>query len=90
MGPPEGKSPEIDKVSKNITKIMKFDVNCKKNGSRVLGVTSMRLPSETKFYVLVSPSQRQLKMQNRFFDLKVINIYHVISFKAPGAPNGSL
>ena len=39
MGPPEGKSPEIDTVSKNITIIMKFDINSNKTGPRVLGIT---------------------------------------------------
>ena len=50
MGPPEGKSQEIDTVSWNaIKKSMKFDANSKKTGSRVLGITPRGLLPETKF-----------------------------------------
>ena len=52
MGLPEGKILTIDMVPQNrlITiKIMKFNVNLKKIGSRVLGATPRGLPLKTKF-----------------------------------------
>ena len=51
------------------SKIMKFDSNSKKTGSRDLGVIPEGLPPEIKLQVLVSPNQRHIKI------LKVINIY---------------
>ena len=61
MYPPEGKSLDIDTVSQNSLKDAK-NHEISKNGSRVLGVIPRGLPSETKFHVLVSPIQRNLKI----------------------------
>ena len=41
---------------------MKFNVNSRKTGSRVLEITTGELPSETKFYVLVIPNEQNLKI----------------------------
>ena len=53
MVPLVGKILAVDTVFQNrlktIKKIMKFDVNQKKNCSRVLGVTPMWLPLKKKF-----------------------------------------
>ena len=66
MDNPESKILIIDIVSqkrlKLPLKIMKFGVNSKKICSRGLGVNLRGLPSETKFYVLVNPSQRHIKI----------------------------
>ena len=66
MAPSEGKNLKIDTVFQNrwsaIKKIMKFVLNSKKIGSRVVGVTPGGLPSKTKLYVLVSPNQQHLKI----------------------------
>ena len=57
MGPPEDKILAIDTVSQKTIKIMKFDVNFKKIGSMVLGVTHRWLLLETQFEVLASSIQ---------------------------------
>ena len=65
MGPLLWEQKEIDLVSQkrlNAYKIMKIYVNYKKKCYRVLEVTSEGLPSETKFFVLMSPNQQDLKI----------------------------